>query len=163
MRPIPSTAVLLIVALGSAPRATAQANVTFEIPVNISGVSPDIIKIGVTCMIGSEAFTAPQYMQGAWSNLSTNQFSDIYADKLYPNASRQEFWISGSLNITARVVVAIPADWLNNPVGKNAMYGCAVLGMSKTTMKWGMFSEQSTDLAYKLKLTPPSYEGTFVW
>jgi hypothetical protein len=156
------TAVLTVLALASPSGGTAQATVAFEVPLNLAQIPAGIAKVGVLCEIQSEAIVVPQSLTaGAWTNIS-NTLRDYTADRLYPMAARQEFWATGSLVATARVVVSLPAEWLNNPVGKSARYGCAVQGFDSTTLKWDFFNEQAV-APWKLKVTPPMYQGDFVW
>lgn len=162
MRSGPITAALTVLALASPSGGAAQVTVAFEVPLNLAQIPAGIAKVGVLCAIMSEAIVVPPSMASAWSNLSQSTLNNFTGDKLYPNAARQEFWATGSLAVTARVVVSLPAEWLNNPVGKPASYSCAVQGLDAATLKWDFFHEQAA-APWKLKLTPPMYQGEFVW
>ena len=152
-----------VMILGSARDAAAQATVTFEVPLNLNQIPAGIAKVGVVCMISSEAIVIPQSAAGGgWSNLTQSSMANLNGEMLYPMAARQEFWATGSLVVTARVVVSLPAEWLSNPVGKTARYTCGVQGWSPATLKWDFFHEQAV-APWKLKLTPETHQGEFVW
>lgn len=134
-------ATLALAAL-SAPRSlAAQTMVTFEVPVNLTQLAPEIIKIRVRCEIKSTAIVAPN--AGAVSTM----------DELPV--------LGGSLVTTMRVVIAFPVGTLQAPIGKTAQYQCDLQGVTASGL--GGFSETTSITAFQLKPTPPSLAGTFVW
>lgn len=153
------TVAAAVLALGATRSAAAQAMVTFDVPLNPTQVHADIERIRVICIVMGEGIVLPTGMgspYGNWNPLS---------ETLPPVAARQELWVmAGQVVATVRVIVTIPAEYLQNPVGKTANYGCMVGGYSKTLQKWGTFSEASTELPFKMKVTPEGIQGgQFVW
>jgi hypothetical protein len=147
----------------------AQAVVSFDVPLNLTQLHGDIVRVRAICGVTSEAIVpAPLANSGAaggdWSNLTSSSTSSYYGENLPPNAGRQEMAVFNNQAVaTVRVIVAIPAEWLVNPIGKKAVYSCGVMGYSRTAQKWGFFSDQSTELAFKLKVVPEGFVGEFVW
>ena len=161
---------LIVLALGGARPVRAQAVVSFDVPVNLTQVHGDIERVRVICGVMSEAIVpAPLANSGSsgslgdWSNLTSSSTS-IYGDNLPLTAGRHEMPVfNNQVVATLRVIVTIPAEWLVNPIGKKAQYSCGVMGYSRTVQKWGLFSDQSTELAFKLKVVPEVFQGEFVW
>jgi hypothetical protein len=132
----------LVLAALSAPRSlAAQTMVTFEVPVNLTQLAPEITKIRVYCVIKSTAIVAPN----AGNQSGTDELPVL----------------GGQLVTTMRVVISFPAGTLQAPTGKTAQYQCDLQGV--TASGAGGFSETTSVTAFQLKPTPPSLTGNFVW
>jgi hypothetical protein len=143
------TACLLV-----APRplgAQTTAEVTFKVPVNLTQVSPDIAKVGVSCTITSSAIPIVGRNTGTSTSGSVNKQVEI------PIAG-------GQLVTTATVVFAISGTIaLNDPVGKTADYRCTLSGFSTSLQTWALFDAASTQVQYRFSPTPAALTGSFVW
>jgi len=124
--------------------------VTFNVPVNLTQLSPDLERVRVICMVGSEALNIPSGMFGV-GNLAQNPPSD------------EAPVVLGKVERTMQVVFPIAAEWLQNATGKEAQYYCALQGFSRSLQRWELFDESSNNAAFRLIPTPPVIEGTFVW
>ena len=125
-----------------APRAAAaQTMVTFEMPVKITQLAPEIEKISLYCQIKSIAIVSPNPGQAEG------------VDEVPV--------LAGTLETTLRVVIAFPQGTLQAPVGKSASYTCYIRGRTATGL--GGFSATTTIQAYVLKPDPAAVQGTFVW
>ena len=129
---------------------TVATNITFTMPVNLTQLHPDLVKVKFFCAITSSALTYP---------LGTNPFNQ---NPLPPPVD--EVWVTnGQVVNTMRVVVPIAKEWLNNPIGKTADYTCVLVGFSKSLNRWDGFSETATDPVFYLKPAPPVIQRSFVW
>ena len=135
-----ATVVMLFAA--SSPRSvTAQTMVTFEVPVKLTQLSPELQKISLQCQIKSEAIVAPVPGQV----IGTDEVPVV----------------GGQVITTMRVVITLDATALKAPVGKPASYTCDILGRTATGL--GGFTDTAQNPVYQLKPTPVSLTGTFVW
>lgn len=71
--------------------------------------------------------------------------------------------VSGQVNTTLRSEFLIFTGWLQNAIGQQASYSCQLQGYSKSLQRWDGFGDNATDLAFRLRPTPPFLEGTFIW
>jgi len=119
--------------------------VTFEMPVNLTQLSPDIERVRVSCWIASSAlpFAAPTS-------------PDVFPKDESPV-------VLGQVVKTMTVLFPIPTGALQDPIGKTAEYMCLLMGFSKSLQRWDGFSETSTVPAFRIKPTPAPIQGTFVW
>jgi len=132
----------LVLAVLAAPHSlAAQTMITFEVPVNLTQLAPEITKVRVNCVIRSAAIVSPTAGMAAG------------VDELPV--------LGGKLVTTMRVVIGFLAGSLQAPTGQSAQYQCDLLGISATGMT--SFSETSPSPVFQLKPTPPSLTGTFVW
>ena len=132
-------------------------DVTFEVPLNLTRLAPDITKVLVTCSLASDAFpirkirgVAVQWPYGATVELPVS---------------------AGHLVTTARVVVSITVDKFmdpatgvgQEPTGKSANYQCDIMGFSSRGGGWQQFTDTSPNTSLRLSPTPAPITGTFVW
>jgi hypothetical protein len=134
-------ATVLLAALAAPGSLAAQTMITFEVPVNLTQLAPEIIKIRVFCEIKSAAIVSPT------AGRATAQ------DELPV--------LGGKLVTTMRIIITFPAGSLQAPTGQTAQYQCDMVGISAVGL--GSFSETAAIAAWQLKPTPPSLTGTFVW
>ena len=129
----------LAVTLSASQSLGAQTMVTFEMPVKLTQLSPDVVKVGLMCTIKSDAIV-PTFT-------GTTAHDEVSA-------------VGGQVVTTLRVVITFPQGSLQAPVGKTASYSCNLT--ARTTNGLGGFTEDPKYIAY-LKPNPPPVEGTFVW
>src|SRR4026209_1409717 len=128
--------------------AAAQTVITFDVPVNLTQVPPDIEKVGVACIVMGEGITSAAMSQlGGLSNPTM-----IFAPQV---PSSGPTWVKLEWPVMAAQVVvplklslAIAAEYLDNLLGKTANYGCLMAGYSKSLQKWDMFDAAHTVPAF---------------
>jgi hypothetical protein len=159
MSPRIFVALIAACALSGRP-AGSQTMVSFDVPMKLTQVSADIERVAVLCaLVPSEALVIP-------STSTTMNLNNYLSSTTTGGAgwSRQEFLIlAGQLIVTARLVIQIPAEWLQNPIGKTAQYGCLFGGYNKSTQRWDQFAADASVVAFRLTPTPQPITGTFVW
>lgn len=134
--------VALVFTVVSSPRSlAAQTMVTFEVPVKLTQLAPEILEISLYCEIKSQAIVAPN--PGLVSGTD-----DVPV-------------VAGQLTTTMRVVITLDATALQAPVGKTANYTCYLRG--KTATGLGGFSDTAPNPIWVLKPNPAAITGTFVW
>jgi len=151
---IPKTAMAALV-LGVPCSAAAQTFVSFDVPLNLTQVSPDIEKVRITCQFG-----------GSDGLVIVDKYLYTEADKFAAGLWRQQEFpvMAGQVVINARMVFPIGADLLPaNPVGKEVKYDCVLMGFSKSLKVWNSFNETHAVAAFRLKPTPEQIIGSFVW
>jgi len=136
---------LVITAISTPNVLSAQTMITFEAPVKLTQLSPDLQKVSMYCEIKSDAIVAP--------NPGALQGADEVAV------------VAGQLVTTFRVVLTFPEGTLKAPVGKTANYTCDLRGRTATGLS--AFADLSTNPglnpAFVLKPVPPIVQGSFVW
>lgn len=135
--------------LAFAQAQTVDTAVTFNIPVNLTNLSPDIERVRVGCMIQSPALTIPSAIGNAMASPEKLPGDETYV-------------VLGTVQATMQVVFPIQTGWLNDPVGKSAHYLCGLLGFSKSQQRWQVFGAGQTG-AFQLTPPPPALEGDFTW
>ncbi|MGH8241847.1 MAG: hypothetical protein ACRETY_00695 [Steroidobacteraceae bacterium] len=152
-----ATAALLILSTIAAERAEAQAaaaDVTFDVPVNLTRLPSDITRIKLHCEVGSVAidpgYGATQPRGRRWGEV------EIPVQQ-------------GEIVTTAQVVVPISTAHLDSPSGKQATYECRVAAFhqspqtSPLTSWHDLHNAQSGDAACRLTPRPAPITGSFVW
>lgn len=153
-------AALLLSAPGS---AAAQTVITFDVPMNLTQVSPDIDKVGVVCLISGEGLTATATSQIGGAFGPTGIFSPQIPSS-GPTWVKLEWPVMASqVVVPLRLSMGIAAEYLDNPLGKTANYGCLLAGYSKSLQKWDLFDAAHVVPAFRLAPTPPMIQGKFVW
>jgi len=132
-------------------------DVTFEVPLNLTRLAPDITNVMVTCGITSDAFPMRK-LRG----VAVKQ----------PQGAQVELPVSaGQLVTTARVVVPITADKFMDPVtmirqdptGKPADYQCDIMGFSTKVGVWQPFDQKAPVASLQVSPSPVPITGTFTW
>ncbi len=132
---------------------TIPGDITFEVPLNLTRLQPDITKVNVICTIESDAFAA----------------RTIKGTATRPQIGGQvELPVSaGQIVTTARVIVPVTMTQFQyqDPAGKTANYHCELSGFSTkaTGGGWQPFTDTSTNTSFRISPTPASLTGTFVW
>lgn len=135
-------AACLVFAVVMVPRSLAgQTMITFEAPVKLTQLAPEIQAVSMYCEIKSQAIVAPNPGQA--------------------DASAEVPVIAGQLVTTFVVVLQFPQGTLQAPVGQTATYRCYLRGRTQTGL--GGFSDTATNPIWVLKPNPVDIQGTFVW
>ena len=146
--------------------AGAQANpgdITFTVPLNITQLFGDIVKVRVNCSVMSEAIVV---------NRVTGKGGVQGPGAVW---KEQEFPVSGGKVVTTATIVVSVAGALADAAGKQAAYSCTLSGFSNAQQKWmpfnyamgtagGAVDLSATDPAFRL--SPPGalgISGTFTW
>jgi hypothetical protein len=137
--PIGLTVTLWLAASGSA--IAGPYDVTFQVPLNLTGLSPTITKVRVSCTIYSSALPG-----GALA--SVHAFVDRSTT-------------GGQVVSTATVVV--PVTSLDTSGGRtSANYMCRLTGFSQTQGE-GRFDSAATNPVFRIAPTPADISGSFNW
>jgi hypothetical protein len=133
--------------LGMAATATAGPyDVTFQVPLNLTGLSPDITKVQVDCTITSAALpvTQARAVEG-----SARGFTE-------PPASGGQ--------VVSTVTVVVPITTLDTSGGKTtAHYSCRLTAFSQTLGSYGKFDPAASVPAFRVSPVPADITGTFTW
>jgi len=136
-----------------APRAlaaqtgTLETSVTFLVPVNLTQLSPDLEKVRALCCVLPSTVMIPNLPPGF----------------PLPVLMTEAPVVSGQVNTTLRSEYLVFSGSLQNAVGKQADYSCTLQGYSKSLQRWDEFSDTAQDAVFRLRPTPPTLQGSFVW
>jgi hypothetical protein len=128
-----------------------SGDVTFELPLNLTQVDSDIMKVEVKCFITSEAIT-PHSAAGL-----------VYGGDGRVLGGMVELPVDGGQLVTTAQIVVPTNNRLVDPIGKSATYACQIRGYSIGQQNWGEFSETHSIPAFRLTPTPEVLTGTFTW
>lgn len=136
----------LMLILAAAPQqlaaqtGTVAADVTVNVPINLTQLGPEITKIKLFCSITSVAIT----------NAPNNTVK-----------KDQELPVSGGQVVTtASLLFSITG--LDNPVGKQFTVACNTQAYSSTSSSWGDLNDTATNPSFKV--SSPMRNGlTFTW
>lgn len=134
-------------------------DVTFEVPINLTQLAPDITKVDVTCSITSEAIIAAA-RQGANKQLAGHTVFDVSNGQVVKPA--------------ATVVVAVPAERLAKPENVTFNWECRLTAYSvgarppppasRYAAGWDTFADRHPKASFVLSPAPPAVlSGSFVW
>lgn len=157
-------AALLMCALilpGSAFAQTIPGDVTFEVPLNLTRLAPEIRQIDITCYITGEGIPNPR--AGTRGAPREGRFTgQVVLDVT-----------QGRLVTTANVVVPVQTADYSILTGKTANYECmitaysagirSVRGTTGSPAGWGFLDANSTNPAFRFSPTPQRITGSFVW
>ena len=146
--------VLALLAKGlCAPRATTaqtptlETSVTFMVPVNLTGLSPDLEKIRVNCTILPDTVLNTYYTSRP-AGIPISQVEAVVTGGQVLTTLSVEYY-----------VVSVPPT----AIGKESYYTCSIQGYSKSLQRWGFFSDTATDAVFRLTPTPMPINGKIVW
>lgn len=128
-----------------------SGDVTFELPLNLTQVHSDIIKVEVKCFIQSEAITPHGAAALAYGGEGRVLIGGV------------ELPVEGGQLVTTAQVVVPTNNRLVDPIGKSATYACQIRGYSIFEERPSEFSENHSILAFRLTPTPETLTGTFTW
>jgi len=136
------TSAIALIALSVPSSLSAQTMVTFEMPVKLTQLAPEILKVGMYCDIKSQAIVSPN--PGLAS--ATDEVSVV----------------GGQLITTMRVVITLPSGSLQAPAGKTANYTCYLTARTATGLG-GFTDATGPNPATVLTPNPPPVTGSFTW
>lgn len=123
--------------------------VTFQVPLNLTRLEPDITRVRVSCTIASRAL-----------NFLARDDNNRRGQVEIPVTG-------GEVRTTATVVVAIPAGVLQHPETEGADYECSIAGFSVgsrgTDEGWDLFNANQAKLSFRITPTPANLVGKFPW
>ena len=135
----------LVAATAPVEAQTVSAQVTVNVPVNLSQFGPDVAKGRVRCTMSGNAITEGT---GTGNHYVTKD---------------QEFPISGG-QATTTVTLLFSFTALNNPVGTTATVTCSLEGWSTSQQSWNGFFQNSPNPSFKVSGNEPlSIQQAFVW
>lgn len=121
---------------------TIPGDVTFEVPIKLTRLSPYLSKVAVTCKFGLRG----ELDQGL--------------------SNRVEIPVSaGQIDTTVRVVIAVPATSRFKP-GQSLNYECTLSALSldpKAGSGWQPLSQKAINTSLQVSPTPVPITGTFTW
>jgi hypothetical protein len=123
------------------PRSTnaqTQAQVTLNVPVNLTELAQDISKVRLGCRIQSDPITAPDGVAESFLEAPTSD---------------------GQIVTTLTVVLSFT---MNNPAGKLATVRCNLEGWSLGEQRWGSFGPAQAS-AFKANVSLETQTSIFVW
>jgi hypothetical protein len=141
--------------------------VTFEVPVNLTRLSPYVSKVAVTC----------QFEPGIDPDPDKTHPEKITPKKINPNMGTTsaakgvlfktvELPVSaGQVVVTARVVVSVPTTSQFKP-GESLLYECALTASSSEPgvgSGWKPFDPKAKGTSLNVSPTPLPITGSFVW
>ncbi|MGH8250227.1 MAG: hypothetical protein ACREVI_05945 [Steroidobacteraceae bacterium] len=147
-----STALICLAAVFAGGPATAQqdpADVTFNVPVNLTRLPSALTKIKVTCELHSNAIiqhpasVLPAYRRDAQSEVPI---------------------VQGEVAETVQVVIPLTSRDLDNPSGKQAFYNCLLFAYRQSDNFWqNLTTATSLSAPFILTPQPQRITGSFVW
>lgn len=146
---------------GFASAQTIPGDVTFEVPLNLTRLAPEIRQIDITCHITGKGIPNPR--AGARGAPSEGRFTgNVVLDVS-----------QGRLVTTANVVVPVQTADYTTLTGQTANYECmitaysagirAVRGSSGSPAGWGFLDANSTNPAFRFSSTPQPITDSFIW
>jgi hypothetical protein len=135
---------------GEVSAQTIPGDVTFEVPINLTRLSPYLSKVAVTCMFGT---TIDPNMG------TTSSGKDMLSNRVELPVS------AGQVVTTARVVIAVPSTPLYKP-GTVLNYQCALSALSSEPMagsSWHPLGEKVPVPSLQVSPVPVPITGTFTW
>jgi len=140
-----------LLSITNSPAAdTISGDVTFEVPVNLTRLSPYVSKVAVTCRFGPR-LDADMGM--------TSSVRDVLSNRVELPVS------AGQVVTTARVVVAVPSTPLYKP--KQLLnYECALTALTSEPIAgsgWQPFDMKAKGDSLQVSPMPVPITGSFTW
>jgi len=134
----------------TAVTSAQQSDVTFRVPVNLTNLSPDIVRVRVQCRISAYFSEFKGTRQGdAWFYQASGQI------------------VGGRIAATATVVVAVPTlkdpAGLISPAPKTANWDCSLQAFTQAGPVWGEFGETPSSQMYRMSPPLTRISGSFLW
>jgi hypothetical protein len=140
----------LAMLFGEVSAQTIPGDVTFEVPINLTRLSPYLSKVAVTCMFGT---TIDPNMG------MTSSGTDVLSNRVELPVS------AGQVVTTARVVVAVPSTPLFKP-GQILNYQCDLSALSSEPMAgsgWQPLGQKAAAVSLQVSPSPFPIKNTFIW
>jgi hypothetical protein len=132
---------------------TIPGDIIFEVPINLTRLSPYVSKVAVTCQFGLRIDP----------NLGTIGTTSGSTEVLY---KKVELPVSaGQVVTTAQVVVTVPSTPDFKP-GQSLMYQCALSALSSEPMAgnvWYPLDQKVPVASLQVSPVPVPITGTFTW
>jgi hypothetical protein len=148
---LPTIAVALSAALAGAQAQSPSADVTFEIPLNLTNLSPNIDRVRLRCEVRS------LFLMGVW------------AGALEIPVSAGQVVLAATSTQVPRLLVPIPASAFlqPSPVGRSADYNCT-LSLHSPAYGWQVLSGSANSQSllpqpFQLTPRPAAIYGAFSW
>ena len=160
LRPVPGVMAMILMGApvaASAQTQTVSAQVTLQVPVNLTQFGPDVAKVQVACSVISDPIS---------TSTSYGRASDgtpLYGTAAHVATLVVEIPMAGGVLVQTAPVVFNFAG-LDNPYRKNAAVNCSLMGWSTSQGAWVQFTGGATNLSFKTNgasLGP--IDGAFVW
>lgn len=133
-------------------------DVTFEVPINLTQLAADIKQVDVTCTISSDAIV-PSGARDSFRQLAGHVVLDVSNGQ-----------VVAPQNV---VVVAVPAERLQEPAKHSFHWECRLTGYSagtrpppparRTPVGWDTFAERHEKPSFVLSPAPAVLSGDFTW
>ena len=120
-------------------------DVTLKVPLNLTKLSADLVKVRVSCRLQSTAINA--------FNANGEQTHDLFVTNEVPVSNGQ---------VVTTLSIVFTNFTLTNPAGVSASYGCSLGGTDKLG-QGSVFNDSNPLLAFRLTPTPANLAGTFTW
>jgi len=151
---------------GKVSDQTISGDIIFEVPLNLTRLSPLLSKMAVTCMVApSIDFTLPIDPRLQTFQIDPSDLSPFGSGKgvLF---KRMEFPVSGGQVVgTLEVVIAVPTTPVYQS-GQKLAYQCALTALSsepKAGSGWQPFSQKAPVASLQVSPVPVPINGTFTW
>ena len=135
---------------GEVSAQTIPGDVTFEVPINLTRLSPYLSKMAVTCTFGPTIDP----------NIGTTSSGmDVLSNRVELPVS------AGQVVTTARVVIAVPTTPPYKP-GQVLNYQCTLSALSsdpKAGSGWQPLDQKAAVASLQVSPTPFPIKGTFTW
>jgi hypothetical protein len=158
IRSMTATIVGGVALAGAAAAQTMPADVTFEVPINLTRLAAGITQIDVACSIASDAIVGRVTRGVTYAKLAGHVVLPV---------------TNGRVVTTANVVVTVAPGALLDPIGKSATYDCMLTGYSAGTRAgrtgggvpagWDIFDQNSAKPSFRVSPTPQRLTGSFTW
>ena len=145
---------------GWASAQTIPGDVTFEVPLNLTRLAPEIRQIDITCHITGKGIAMPR--AGSRGAPREGGFTGHVVLDV----------VQGRLVTTANVVVPVQTADYSVLTGQTANYECMITAYSSgsggrtsrgTPAGWNVLDSKSGNPSFRFSPTPQPITGSFVW
>lgn len=143
---------LAFIAAGEAGAQTVPGDVTFEVPINLTRLSPYLSSAAVTCVFGNRVVDPA-------SIGTTDSGKGVLVKQVELPVS------AGQVVTTARVVIAVPATVEYKP-GQTLYYQCVLSALSSEPgagSGWQRLDQKPRSASLQVSPVPVPITGTFTW
>jgi len=143
--------------VGEAGAQTIPGDVTFEVPVNLTRLSPYLSKVAVTCAFGETSDPKRLTIDSTFGTTSSS--SGVLFNRVELPVS------AGQVVTTARVVIAVPSSPPFKP-GTVLNYQCVLSGLSSERgagSGWYPLDQKAPVASLQVSPVPVPITDTFTW
>ena len=138
-------AAFLVAAPEVAVAQVAGGDVTLKIPLNLTKLSADLVKVRVSCTLQSTALRT--------SDAQGQETNRAFVTSEVPVSNGQ---------VVTTLTLVFSKFTLINPAGVTAIYACSLGGTDKTGAG-SVFNDSNPFLPFRVTPTPANLTGTFTW